>query len=105
MLDTTKLSISIVIGGSIFDLGTSIINLRTGLFIELNPLYYFLGVIPFIILYLTFTAIIAIFMYAYDHYFSITHHHLTILTMLTISLYGVFHLWLGYHNFSIFLSS
>src|SRR5208282_834127 len=105
MLKTTKVGIGIVIGGSGFDLGTSIINLYTKHFYELNPFYHLFGAYYFTFLYLLLTSGIVMFMASYDHYWSITHRNLTILTMVTISLYGVFHLWLGYHNLSIFFSS
>ena len=103
MLKTTKACIGLVIGGCSFDLTTSVINLTTRHFYELNPLFHLFGAIPFIILYLAFTAGIVSFMYYYDLYFSISNHRLTILTMVTFALYGIFHLWLGYHNLSIFL--
>ena len=103
MLKTTKISIGIVVGGSGFDLITTLLNLYSKHFYELNPLFHLFGAIPFIILYLAFTAGIVSFMYYYDLYFSISNHRLTILTMVTFALYGIFHLWLGYHNLSIFL--
>lgn len=104
MLNITKYGIGMVVFGSALDFVTTMIMLSTGLFLEMNSLYYLLGNIYFVLAYCAFTIIVVVMMIFYDRKYSVTHYRLTNIAIFSMSFYGIVHVICGFHNLSVFLS-